>query len=56
MSGLLRTLVLVALPHGGQRGSRANALAAMREVRAAGAEQRAAAHAFDPPVRRAVGR
>jgi hypothetical protein len=59
MSSLLRTLVLVALPHGGQRGSRANALVAMRDARAACAEQVAAAHAFDRadrPQRQAAGR
>jgi hypothetical protein len=54
---MLRTLVLVAWPHGGQRGSRTNALAALREARAACAEQAAAAAAFDHlPARHAVSR
>ncbi|MDQ1713367.1 MAG: hypothetical protein QOE45_2817 [Frankiaceae bacterium] len=57
MNGMLRTLVLVAWPHGGQRGSRTNALAALREARAACAEQAAAAAAFDHlPARHAVSR
>jgi hypothetical protein len=54
MSSLMRTFVLVVWPHGGQRGSRANALVAVRDVRATRAEQAAAAHAFDRPERRPV--
>lgn len=32
MTGLLRTITTVAWPHGGQRGSRANALAALAAI------------------------
>jgi hypothetical protein len=51
MRGLLRSAVLVALPHGGQRGSRTNALGALRDVRTERDEQAAAARAFDPAPR-----
>jgi hypothetical protein len=43
MRGLLRSAVLVALPHGGQRGSRSNALGALRAVQVDLAEQAEAA-------------
>jgi hypothetical protein len=56
MNGLMRTIVSVVWPHGGQRHARANALHAMRAARLATAEQRAAAAAFDRPVRQAVSR
>jgi hypothetical protein len=56
MSSLMRTLVLVVWPHGGQRHARANALRGLRAARVATAEQREAAAAFDVPVRRAVSR
>jgi hypothetical protein len=39
MTGILRTIVAVAWPHGGQRGSRANAAAALAEVRAVVSER-----------------
>lgn len=48
MRGLLRSAVLVALPHGGQRGSRSNALGALRAVRVELAEQAEAARALAP--------
>jgi hypothetical protein len=46
MTGLLRTAALLLAPYGGQRGSRANALRALDQVRAEHAAQVAASAAF----------
>ena len=56
MTGLLRTAITVALPHGGQRRSRANALAALEVARVATTERAEAAKAFEPEHRVAVSR
>jgi hypothetical protein len=54
MTGLLRTALLLAWPHGGQRRARANALTGLRDVQRSVALQAEAARAFEP--RRAGGR
>ncbi len=56
MIGMLRTALLVAMPHGGQRRARANALAALRVARVASIERAEAAKAFEPERRVALSR
>jgi hypothetical protein len=58
MNGLLRSALLTALPHGGQRRARENALAALTATRTTTAERAEAERAFEPyrPDRRIVNR